>query len=89
MKIKTSRSEKREAGRGRCEEGEGDPGREASLRNGNHSNMNRLSVICNIFSSCVFVLLIVFFTVKKFDVVWFDYFLFFPLPEKTYHKKHC
>ena len=42
MKIKTSRSEKLgEAGRGRWEEGEGDPGREASVRNGNHSNMNR------------------------------------------------
>lgn len=42
MKIKTSRSEKLgEVGRGRREEGEGDPGREASMRNGKHSNMNR------------------------------------------------
>ena len=36
------RSEKLgEEGRGGCEEGDGDPGREDSVRNRNHSNTNR------------------------------------------------
>ena len=56
-------------------------------------DINLLSDIlfANIFShlaSCLFILLVLSLTVKKFNISLFPiYFCFFPLPEETYFKK--